>query len=53
MRTKQDINENQCDKCGKISPEGELACGYENTPWEGLALCPKCIKEEEIKKEAN
>jgi hypothetical protein len=52
MRTEQDINSNQCDRCGKITKEGDLVCGYEDTEWEGLALCPKCQKlnEEEGKK---
>jgi MinD superfamily P-loop ATPase len=46
MRNKPDINENQCDKCGKIRPEGELTCGEEGTEWEGLALCDSCQKQE-------
>ena len=47
MRTKQDINENQCEKCGKIEEAGELTCGIEDTKWEGLALCNDCVIEQE------
>ena len=43
MRTKQNINMNQCDKCGKIQEEGELFCpDDEDSEWEGLALCGGC-----------
>lgn len=39
MRTKIDINSNQCDKCGKIAREGELLnC-------DGEAYCPACANE--------
>ena len=39
MRTAQDINTNQCDKCGKIQREGEL------TNIEGEACCNDCVIE--------
>lgn len=44
MRSKIDINQNQCDVCGKIqrAVKGELVCGAPDTKWEGLALCLKC-----------
>ena len=44
MRPQQEINENQCDKCGKIQVNGELTCAGEGK-WEGLALCNNCIIE--------
>lgn len=44
MRTKQDIWQNQCDKCGEIQKEGDLACADEDYgEWESLALCKKCF----------
>lgn len=50
MRTREDVITNQCDRCGKIEKEGDLANGYEGTEWEGLALCGKCqlLNEEEV-----
>ena len=52
MRNKQDINENQCDKCGKIVTEGDLSCPEdEESEWGGLALCDKCHTELEKQKD--
>lgn len=45
MRTKEDVNLNQCDKCGKIDKNEDLACWDGEDEYEGLALCGKCIKE--------
>lgn len=48
MRSKKDINMNQCEKCGKIVKDGELSCPPDNDnsgKWEGLALCNDCINK--------
>ena len=44
MRTIQDINKFQCDKCGKIQQETPDCCDIEGE-WEGLCLCDKCYEE--------
>lgn len=49
MRTEQDINENQCDKCGRIQKDGKLWCWDGEDEYEGLALCNVCIKQLERK----
>ena len=41
MRTKQDININKCENCGKIAKEGEL------TNVDGEAFCNSCTMEVE------
>lgn len=49
MRTQEDINFNQCDKCGKIDKNEDLAnCDIEGN-YKGLAICDKCYTELENK----
>lgn len=52
MRAKEDINFNQCDKCGKFVGNDNLSCASENSGYEGEALCGNCLNEVEPKEEA-
>ena len=55
MRTKSDINENKCEKCGKFVGNRNLEIASECLPeWEGCALCKNCynfLKQKQEKKE--
>ena len=45
MRTAQDINSNQCEKCGKIQKNGELT----NIDEYEMACCNECVVKYEKK----
>ena len=49
MRTKEDINTSQCDRCGKIvkAPESNLVNYHDE------ALCLECQRKEDLKEEVN
>ena len=56
MRTKQDINEMQCDGCGKIQKQIDdlYNCDIEDCKYEGLAICNDCylnMKEQQNSEE--
>jgi hypothetical protein len=44
MRTKENINLNQCEGCGQFVGIRELECCDETYPrYEGMAFCKKCF----------
>jgi hypothetical protein len=47
MRTKIDINENQCDRCGKIVKDGE----GDLSNYDDMAICGDCYNELSSKQE--
>lgn len=51
MRTKIDINSNQCEKCFKIQKEGRLYyCDLEGD-YEGISICYDCYKKLRLESE--